>query len=430
MKKSYAISLLGLASMTLVVNAYADVSFHGYGQVVMGTTFSNNRTFPTESQGYNYRADPTFTPNSNFALQASAPLSNNITATTQILARGDDDFQPKFQWAYLKYDFNDTFALKAGRLQLPNYQYSDYLFVGEAYPWVVPPESVYFSQITAYDGLNLSLSESIGDWYLYAQAIYGSFGGTVTNPLTTYPGRPVASYSVEENNITGLVFESTYDDWLTLRAGAFYEPISLTLADGPTAQLNTLVNFIASQPGMTDTVKALVNSDDPTLYSTAAIQITRDNWLLIAEYQGLQYLAGASGITLPEFVSEYVSLGYHFGKLLPMLTFGHRNQWVRADKIKSAIPPNATLLPGVPLDSVVGGIAADPNERNKDYFYEASLRYDLTPTVALKLDYTFYQSHYKTSDYPELGVLTALGGPTLQNPQNAQRLLAAVTFSF
>jgi hypothetical protein len=423
MTKAYKVSLLGLISLAAAANAYADVAFHGYGQVVMGTTFSNNRTFPTESQGYSYHADPTFTPNSNFALQASAPLGDGITATTQILARGDDDFQPKFQWAYLKYDFNDTFALKAGRLQFPSYQFSDYQFVGEAYPWVVPPESVYFSQITAYDGLNLSLSKSVGDWYLYTQAIYGSFSGTVSNPLTTYPGSPIASYTVEDNNVTGLTFESTYDDWLTLRAAAFYEETTLNPLSGPTSQLNGLISFIGSQPGSTDAVKALVNCNDPTLYTTASVQVTRDKWLFIAEYQGLRNLAGATGITLPEFINEYVSLGYHFGKLLPVVTFGHRNQWLSADKIKSAV--------GMPFDSIIGGIAANPTERNKDYFYEATLRYDLTPTVALKLDYTFYQSHYKTSDYPELGMLTALGGGTApQNPQSANRLLAAITFSF
>jgi hypothetical protein len=424
MRKFPKTPLLYLALLTIVPGAYADVTFHGYGQVVMGTTFSNNRTFPTQSEGYNYHADPTFTPNSNFALQAAAPLSNSITATAQLLARGDDDFQPKFQWAFIKYDFNDTFSLRAGRLQRPFYEYSDYQFVGQAYPWVVPPESVYFASDTTYDGLDLSMSKTIGDWYLYMQLIYGSSDATVTDVNTTLPGHPVESTFASQHNMTGLTLESTYNDWLTLRVGAALEP--QTLSGGAVSQLDALVDSL-NKGGLTDTAKALATSNDPTLYTTAAVQITRSNWLLLTEYQGLQYLAGASGVS-PEFTTEYVSLGYRLGKLLPLVTFGHRNQWMRAGKIKSTVPPDA--VGASLLDSIIGGIAAQPNERLKDYFYEATLRYDLTPTVALKLDYTFYQSHYKMSDYPELSTLSLLGAPTPLNPQNAQRLLAAVTFSF
>jgi hypothetical protein len=422
MKTFSKVSLLGCAFLAVTLDAHADVAFHGYGQVIMGTTFSNNRTFPTQSQGYNYHADPTFTPNSNFGLQASAPLSNGITATAQILARGDDDFQPKFQWAYLKYTFNDTLSLKAGRLQRPFYEYSDYQFVGQAYPWVVPPESVYFAQVTTFDGLNLSIAKPVGDWYLYAQIVYGASEAAVTSPTTTVPGHPVSTYFDAEHNIFGVSLESTYNDWLTLRGGAFVEPE--TLSGGTISQLDPLIS--ALDP---NTAKALVTSNDPTLNTLASVQATRDNWLFIAEYMGLKYLAGSSGF-LPEFFNEYVSVGYHFGKLLPLVTFGHRNQWMRAEKIKSTIPSSSASL----LDPIIGGIAADPGVRNKDYFYEATLRYDLTPTVALKLDYTFYESHYKTSDYPEFvsysALLAASGQPVPTNPQDAHRLLAAVTFSF
>ncbi len=425
MRKLSKLPLLGLASLAIASQAHADVAFHGYGQIVAGTVFSNNRTFPAESQGYSYHADPTFTPNSNFALQATAPLDSSISATAQILARGDDDFQPKFQWAYLKYQLNDTYALKAGRLQLPFYQYSDYQFVGEAYPWVVPPESVYFTQATHYDGLNLSAEKSLGDWYFYMQAIYGAFEQSVSTPVTTSSGTISVTDHVHGHNLTGLTLDSSYNDWLSLRAAAFVEKLTFE-GDGnpnnPVSQIGLLTSLFEAA-GYNDTARAITTSNDPNLYYVASAQINRHNWLLIAEYQGLQNIAGASGAFTPQISSEYISLGYHFGKLLPLVTVGHRNQWMRADKMKSSLPPGAQLLPGLSADSAIDAIASNPQLRLKDYFYEFGVRYDLTPTVALKLDFTHYESNYKTSDF----------GPAAAayvNPQDANRLLGAVTFSF
>ncbi len=425
MRKFSKVPLLGLAVLAIAPASHADVAFHGYGQIVAGTVFSNNRTFPTESAGYKYHADPTFTPNSNFALQATAPLDNSISATAQILATGDNDFQPKFQWAYLKYQLNDTFALKAGRLQLPFYQYSDFQSVGEAYPWVLPPEAVYFSQAATYDGLNLSAEKSLGDWYLYMQAIYGSFDETSADPVATASGTVNTQVFIHSHNLTGFTLDGSYNDWLSLRAAVFAEKLTIS-GDGtkdsngipinPLDQLAALGSVLGGEAQ-----KQLVASDDPNIYYVASAQITRNNWLLIAEYQGLQSIAGASGVS-PQISSEYVTVGYHFGKLLPLATFGHRNQWFRADKVKEALTPSQAAI----FDPIVGGLAGNPGFRDKDYFYEVGLRYDLTPTVALKLDYTFYESHYKTSDFPEAIQLA----PTTTNPPDANRLLAAVTFSF
>jgi hypothetical protein len=418
MRKFSKIPLLGFACLAIAADAYADVTFHGYGQVVMGTTFSNNRTFPAESSSYSYHADPTFTPNSNFALQASAPLSSGITATTQILARGDDDFQPKFQWAYLKYQFNDTFSVKAGRLQLPFYQYSDYQFVGEAYPWVVPPESVYFAQVSTYDGLNFSAEKSLGDWYFFMQAIYGSYSQVSADPVSTPTGVVNTNVNIHGTNLTGFSLDTTYNDWLELRLAAFYENLTVA-SDGNPANPLSAVDTLASLSKSLgyDATKVLETSNDPNLYYVASAQITRNNWLLLAEFQGLKPIAGADGVAVPQITSEYISLGRHFGKWLPIATFGHRNQWTGATRMKEQIAPA--------LDVGIDALAGNPQLRLKDYFYEFGLRYDLTATVALKLDYTFYQSHYKTTDYP---VAASLGGAT--NPSNANRLLAAVTFSF
>ncbi len=407
--------------------ARADVTFHGYGQTVVGTTFSNNdRVFPLQSTSSQYSADPNFQQNSNFALQAAAPLSDSISAVAQVLALGQEDFKPKFQWAYLTYHFNDTFALKAGRLQFPFYQYSDYFYVGEAYPWVVPPEAVYITETTHYDGINASAQQSIGDWYLYWQVIFGSTD-------TQAPSSGTSMLTISDHNMIGITLDSSYNDWLSLRAGYFLSKLSITgdgSANDPLNQVNIIVDSL-KQSGLDTAARDLEAKDDLIQYYTVGFQITRWNWMILGEFAGLN-LISPSFATNTE--SEYLTVGHRWGRFTPLLTFGHRNQWMPAGKILQSIPAgtplyvNGTPINGIPVADLITTFADNPLLRAKDYYYGIGLRYDLTSNVALKIDFTHYDSHYTTSDYPTL--IQAPGTPPVTNPQDANRLLAAVTFSF
>jgi hypothetical protein len=424
---SRAAALLGLACSAGIPAAYADVSFHGYGQTVVGTTFSNNgRSLPYQDY---YKADPSFTPESNFGLQASANLGNSITAVTQVLALGQNDFRPDFHWAYLKYQFNETFALKAGRLQLPYYQFSDYFYVGEAYPWIVLPEAVYINQINNYDGLNLSVQHSIGDWYFLWQTIFGAVHNTAVIPATSYYS--AFTVNVAENNIFGLSLDASYNDWLSLRAAAFGGKLSTTgipFIDQIAADLY--------KDGYTEASRSFANSSDPVVYYTASAQITRNQWLVLAEMSALQNVNSASALGTSQ--SQYIAFGRHFGKWLPLLTVGHHNQWISTKAAQSlpnnpfgAIDSNASSpYYGKPYFFLIETQAQSPQARAKDYYYEFTLRYDLTSNVALKFDWTYYQSHYKTSDFTYAELANAVAPGTFSNPLDANRYSAAVTFSF
>ncbi len=404
-----------------ISSAHADVSFHGYGQTVVGTTLSNTRTLPFQPY---YSADPSFQPESNFALQASASLNDSISAVAQVLALGQDDFKPKFHWAYLKYQLNDTFALKAGRMQLPYYQFSDFFYVGEAYPWIIPPEAVYLSQSTGFDGLDLSAEQSIGDWYLFWQGIFGRVDESVTVPQTS--NNPVYNLSISERNIFGSSLDATYNDWLSLRAGLFVGKLS-TLGVPP---IDQVVSDMRSE-GYYEAAKGLDYRDDPTAYYTVGAQITRNKWVVLAEYSGLQNINSSSWLT--SYESEYISVGRHFGRWLPLITVGHRNQWMSTEALKS-LPPNTTdNAAGSPYkglftyNNFIINQSESPQERAKEYYYEMTLRYDLTGNVALKLDWTYYQSKYKTSDYTQPFPFSFV---PYSNPSDANRFSAAVTFSF
>ncbi len=418
MNRKLRIAVLAVVCTASTSVAHAEVSFHGYGQTVVGTTLSNNRQFPNGQQfGVpTYSADPNFQPESNFALQATAPVSDSINAVAQVLALGIDDFQPKFQWAYLKYQFNDAFALKAGRLQLPLYIYSDFLYVGEAYPWIVPPQSVYLAQVTNYDGFDLSAEQSIGDWYLYAQFYYGSVHRDFLGQPAPLTGVQDELHIDAKNNL-GFTLDATYNDWLTLHGAFIADRITLCCE----SQIQSIVDALYQQ-NLNDGASGVDARNDVAMYWNAGIQINRARWVILSEYSGLGYRGDSALLPIRE--SAYISVGRRIGRLTPMVTYGHQNQWMSTKMTKSipdtAIDPNTH----VPFDTELLVISQSPNIRGKDSYYGVVLRYDLTNTVALKLDFTHYDSHYHTSDYP----FAVFAGYT--NPQDANRLSAAVTFTF
>jgi hypothetical protein len=461
------------------------VTFSGFGQAVVGTTLSNNKTYPFAP----YDADPSFKPESNFALQASAPLTDSITAVAQVLALGQDDFQPKFQWAYIKFQLNNTFALKVGRIEAPLYKYSDFLYVGEAYPWVTPPASVYTtSPFTGADGIELTADSTVGDWDFYTQLVYDN------TPTVLVTNNPNGLANAQFTNAFTIAEDATYDNWLSLRAelvlgrlssaltcdGSITNPVAAATAAATaaaaaggdqTAQAaaanaaalnaygfnansfasctsNYLVNSLTAQ-GYTMAAKNLKASNDMTAFWTAGFQVDRWNWTVIGEYVG----QGNRESYVSNFQTGYLTVGRHFGRLFPYLTYGHYHAWMH-DRASDNVPASAVdqFLPpiagGLTFQDEIAAIRGSAAENSQDNYYSLGMRYDLRNNVALKFEWTHYHSGYTTPTDPAvqsainyatyLGVAagesagaaaTAAEAPFTKNP-DSNRFSAAITFAF
>ena len=66
--------------------------------------------------------------------------------------RYDRSWQPKVEWANIKYQATPDLALRAGRIALPIFLAADYRKIGYAYPWVRTP-------IEFYGGIPITNSE-------------------------------------------------------------------------------------------------------------------------------------------------------------------------------------------------------------------------------------------------------------------------------
>ncbi|WP_108652867.1 hypothetical protein [Dongshaea marina] len=86
-------------------------------------------------------------------LQMQYNFTDATSITTQIVARAYQNWKPRFEWAFLKHGFDNGLSLRAGKLRMPLYMYSDYLEVGYAQPWARPPGEVYDAvPLSSYTG--------------------------------------------------------------------------------------------------------------------------------------------------------------------------------------------------------------------------------------------------------------------------------------
>jgi len=171
-------------SLFLVNNyASADINFSGFasfnaGKVLSGTGVPQFDVPPSFLADYPvvsiYDEDISFKPESLFGLQVRADLTDGLSATAQIVSRGANDFETKFEWAYLSYELNDSWTIQAGKKRLPLFYYSDFFDVGYAYVWMRPPADTYTWQIFNYNGINALYSGDWGDWSVSGNIYAGS----------------------------------------------------------------------------------------------------------------------------------------------------------------------------------------------------------------------------------------------------------------
>ena len=265
-----------LAACVISAPAQADVSFHGFGQVVVGSTLSNNHdvAVPTNLQ---YHADPRFDQESLLALQVDAPLSDRLSATAQIVSRADNDYSPRFELAYAKADIGDDwFQVMAGRQRLPLYMHSTYLSVGQSYIWMRPPLTVYFEPVENFDGISLYNTYYMGDnWSLKPQAIYGAFD--VQFSFARAEGQTQeADFSAR--NVGGGAIELNYKTVLRLRAEYFMATTTTT-----TSGISALLDSFRAV-GLNQTADLLDDTDKLAYFRGGGIEYKPGKWLLAAEY--------------------------------------------------------------------------------------------------------------------------------------------------
>lgn len=359
-------ALLSLAvAASFSASSMAEIRINGFGNINTGIT-STDDTF----LGYDDTAD--FSNESLFALQVSGDIGKKFSATAQVLARGNEDYSPEFEWAYLNYEINDNWSAQAGRLRLPLFSFSDSLDVAYSYHWVTAPSSVYNVPFNNIDGLKIVNTTNFNNWDLNTSVSVGQYKGTTLGADNI--GQNAVLLSAQLSNM----------EW-TFRGvvGRATATLDLTKSDLEDGQfLGNGFNAIEAA-GFTELADNLrVDEDSGEFYGVSFM------------YDNMEYFFGgeATSIRLNNtFANDddafYITAGARFNKWTPSITY---ERFESTGDVKFADQIAAISASALPAETAQGlsaiAIGAQMAQLEDYDVVTATLRYDLDAGIALKGD--------------------------------------------
>lgn len=363
-----------------------DLSLHGFGQGICGSTGSNvhNVQQPTNLfYDHSLRCDQ----DSLLGLQLNAGWKQMpwLSFTAQTVALGTNRFVPEAEMAFASLDFGgDLPTIRIGRQKIEFYMFSATKYFGQAYVWVRPPSAVYFEQPDWFDGISLSKTYLLGhDWTLTPEIDYGRFALTYT--LAGHGNLSTTHVDFTGHQLGGIVLDSDYGSMLHLRAEYYLANVTLT------SPAQSQLYQVLALSGLNDTVNDLDIVSKYGYFRGIGVEAKPGNWVFASEY----VQSTVPNSIVPKSQLYYVMGGYRFGKLTTALTWQHNESGTGNQALQSVPPgaacfaPNGQLVPGLCAAYVSSAL---DGEKAHDRYYELSLRYDLSPHLAFKLDYIGYDS--------------------------------------
>jgi len=352
-------------------SAVAEVKLNGFASI-RGTSVSSDGGLPPYP-GYE-EGELSFKTESLFAIQASADLSEGLSATVQLYGDGLNDFEVDARWAYFSYQLNDTHRISGGRFANPIFHQSEYEKVGYAHNFSRLPKAVYIGlDFSTIEGIALDSQFNIGDYNLQTKVLYGGWTGEVFSAVTnTTVGFGLDNIMSANATLAG--------DWWQVFGGVFAAEI-----DGATIDSTTVFPLaaggiaLATANGATAAQIADFRSrigwdEKDAFYWFSGFAIDYSNWLVDFEY--VSYEVKESTDVLNN--SWYLALGHRFDNVVVTI---HTEDYAQ--------DPDFGYLNGVthPVLQATGrGITSAFGQREFDGM-GLSVRYDFHPSAAFKADY-------------------------------------------
>ncbi len=295
-------------------------------------------------------------------LQVTGQVNEKITATAQLIARSEKDYEVTAEWAYLTWQASDNGKVRAGRLRTPLYTYSDSLDVGYSYPWISAPNEVYYLPFNNVDGLDYYLTAALGSFDTSFQAYFGSFDSDFN-----FEDGTQGNASLRNQMGVATTFGK---DWWNLRAA--YHQVDLTV-DIFNPLLTGLVGQVTASP-FASLVPSIVVEDDKATFAQLGINI--DTGLFVAAAEHVEFDVKDS--LLAKNIRDYVMVGVRLGDFLVHVTGSKADDEI-AD-LTSSIPQSAQTQP------LIDGLNAATQARDVDReVLSLGARWDVASGTALKL---------------------------------------------
>lgn len=343
---------VGMAVFTLMLTSaqvHADDSafrFSGFGTLGGVMTDSDDVEFVTPGQPSGAKKSMNFGVDSRIGLQGTYRLNQMFSGTIQLLSKqnGKGNYNPNFEWAFIKAQVSPSVSLRAGRIGTPFFMISDYRDVNYSNLWVRPPIETYgLSPVSNVTGGDLIVQHAVGSANLTAQ-LWGGLSRATLDSTT----------DVTTRNQIGLSLLAEFDNGLTLRAGHSVGKLSISSPTLRTLQAGTgaLAAGINASPyaalygaSMNATVDDMTLNGRDGMFSGIGASWDLGNWQLNGEF-ARRHIDGFLGSS----TGWYASAGYRIGKVTP---------FVYTSQLKvSGTPSNGFSAAAGTLGGVVPGLSA------------------------------------------------------------------------
>jgi hypothetical protein len=279
-----------------------DLQIHGFSDLVGSMSNTDVPLDRIENRGSRLSLDP----ETDFGLNLSADLGNNLTLFSQLLGSGDDNGQYKVgvDWIFVTYRPTDAFAIRAGRQINPLFLYAEQADVGFTYLWTRLPNEVYsIYPLDSFTGLSAIYTFFLGNLRLKADLFGGA--GDVTVGL---PGAVILGHA---DDLKGIEVSLSSDHF---KLHAAY------ISSNPTGTVTSSAPLSSTPAG---TVSGTF--EEPLDLGTLQLLSGGGNFECMKLMGAAEVIrAQASGTFLSSATGAYVSLGYH---VLPWLTPYLMHSW-------------------------------------------------------------------------------------------------------
>lgn len=350
---------------TLCGTSQAAVDINGFASIKGGMALSS------DDELYGYDDDFSFKNESLAALQVKSDLGDKLSVTAQLLGRGSDDWDVKFEWAFLSYDLTDTLRVNAGRLRTPFYKYSDFRDVGYAYDWSRVPQSVYGLGFDNIEGASLYHTTTLGNFDSSLQLIIGSYDGDAAI------GDAAAEAQID--NVTGVAWELGQDGY-SFRVAYLVGKTTFYVdqLDNPAGLYAQLTGF-----GLGALAKDLDIVDESSSFAGIGFNIDKNDWVLVSEITK----ATVDDSFISDQESYYISIGHRFDSITPYVSFEKEDNKAKTE-IYAGVPTASPIF--APVAGLVNSLETERDSIN------VGVRYDFHPSAAFKAQYT--NADNKTAD--------------------------------
>lgn len=443
---------LALAALLTCLSAHADFTsadgkfrVSGFGTLGAARTSTDEALFNYPGQGGGVDEQWGMEPDTKVGVQGSYKFTNTISGTAQVLTkyRASGQYQPEFEWAFLKWQALPSLALRGGRIGAPYFMISDFRDVGYANTAIRPPLDVYGQvPVSSFDGADATYQTELMGANVSATVWGGNSRAEFASSLRS-GGSEVAAPIIKITNTFGLNLQSEFENGLTVRVGHAVGAVSVE-SDSATTLISgarSIAGFTAASPlaalTAADAVavaNALTTSGARASFSGIGASYDQDNIVLAGEFTKRKakkgYIASTTG--------WYALGGYRFGNILP---------YVIVSKIK-VDDPNATvpgfsglgaITSGNPLygsaQNVIKGTQAILNtQKLEQKTLSLGVRWDATRSLAVKAQFDRISKPAGSDGLflvPDLGADLAKGNSSFLNKKQSINVISvAVDFVF